>query len=322
MKIHLLKQFVLFSLLIFMVYCMSITVISKYGPGFLKKNLRYERGAYGHMYTRLAEVDTIADIDVLILGSSHAYRGFDTRFFAERKLRAFNLGSSAQTPMQGRYLLTKYVERLKPEIVVWEVFPNTFTSDGYESMVDLASNKRYPYDLLSMTLEINQIPAYNTYIISCMRSLLSMDDNYRERAKLGADQYIHGGYVETNKTAGHAKSKLNPVNRVFNTDQKKSFEEALRYLDSRGISVMLVQAPYTKQFGRNILNASEIDSYFNQVVEIGLAESYRNFNQYPLPLNDSTDFYDLHHLNSKGVAKFNIAFLELFLSSGITVNNQ
>ena len=46
-----------------------------------KKNLNYRIGSYGHLNTRLKEADTIQNVDVLVVGSSHAYRGLTQGFF-------------------------------------------------------------------------------------------------------------------------------------------------------------------------------------------------------------------------------------------------
>ena len=50
-----------------------------------KSNLIYFLGGYGHTHSRLAEVKTYKDVDILFLGSSHAYRGFDTRIFSKHR---------------------------------------------------------------------------------------------------------------------------------------------------------------------------------------------------------------------------------------------
>ena len=79
----------------------------------------------------------IKNVDVLFLGSSHAYRGFDPRIFRKRGYSSFNLGSSAQTPSQTKVWLKRYLKHLNPKIVIYEVYPGTFSSDGIEASLDL-----------------------------------------------------------------------------------------------------------------------------------------------------------------------------------------
>ena len=52
------------------------------------------------MYLRKIDADTTINIDVLVLGSSHAYRGFDPRIFKKAGIKLFNFGSSGQTLLQ------------------------------------------------------------------------------------------------------------------------------------------------------------------------------------------------------------------------------
>ena len=93
------KQVLLFAVLLVPVYCLLVILIADTVPDAYTKNINHRMGAYGHVFSRFQEAASSQNIDVLILGSSHAYRGFDTRIFAEQGIRAFNLGTSAQTPI-------------------------------------------------------------------------------------------------------------------------------------------------------------------------------------------------------------------------------
>ena len=63
---------------------------------------------------RFNEVRLYENLDILFIGSSHAYRTFDPRFFNSMGLRTFNLGSTAQTPLNTYYLLKIYAKSLNP----------------------------------------------------------------------------------------------------------------------------------------------------------------------------------------------------------------
>ena len=45
-------------------------------------NVRFTRGGYGHMFSRLNEIENTTEKTLLFLGSSHTYRNFDTFLFA------------------------------------------------------------------------------------------------------------------------------------------------------------------------------------------------------------------------------------------------
>src|SRR5690606_34946967 len=103
-------------------------------------NLNYRIGSHGHLFSRLSEADTIQNVDILIIGSSHAYRGYDVRLFGSNGSKVFNLGSSAQTPIQTEYLVNKYINDFKPKFIVFDIYPKVLCIDGVESTMDLLSN--------------------------------------------------------------------------------------------------------------------------------------------------------------------------------------
>ena len=79
--------------------------------------------------------------------------------------------------------------------------------------------------------------------------------------------------------------------------QEKAFERILKLIKERGIKLVLVQSPVTKDEYENY-NNDKIDFYFSAKAR------YYNFNGL-LNLSDSTDFYNKDHLNQNGVSIFN-----------------
>lgn len=140
-------------------------------PSDLNKNLNYRRGASGYTYTRLHEVEKYKNVDILFLGSSHTYRGFDPRIFQLYGYSSFNIGTSSQTPLQTEVLLKKYIGHLKPSSVVFEVYPYVFSSDGVESSVDLIANDNIDKNTFLMAAKINNIKTYNTLLYAYVKRL-------------------------------------------------------------------------------------------------------------------------------------------------------
>ncbi|MFQ3676285.1 MAG: hypothetical protein SNJ64_07080 [Endomicrobiia bacterium] len=89
------KSLAIFSIFSIFFYVILIIIWGNYFPSFLKQNLVYKIGAYGHLFSRLKEVKSTNTIDILFLGSSHTYRGFDSRIFKRYGYETFNLGSSS-----------------------------------------------------------------------------------------------------------------------------------------------------------------------------------------------------------------------------------
>ena len=90
--------------------------------------------------------------DVLIVGSSHAYRGIDPRILERDGITAFNLGSSAQTPINTKVLLHQYLEQINPKLVVYEAYAGTLAIDGVESSLDILSNNKIDINNLRLKM--------------------------------------------------------------------------------------------------------------------------------------------------------------------------
>ena len=132
-----------FSIFALTFYIVAICLAGDFIPSKWTKNLIYKSGGAGHSLNRFDEVKNKENVDILFLGSSHTYRGFDNRIFnnaSANGFTSFNLGSSAQTPIQTEVLLNRYLNQLNPKIAIYEVYPITFTLDGIESAMDLISN--------------------------------------------------------------------------------------------------------------------------------------------------------------------------------------
>lgn len=281
-------------------YIIFVFISGSFLHPFLKPNLKYFQGGYGHMYSRINEVKSTKNVDFLFLGSSHSYRGFDTRIFKKAGYKTFNLGSSAQTPIQTEVLINRYLDNLNPKKVIYEVYPSTFSSDGVESSLDIISNDQNDLYSFQMILKNRHIKTLNTFIYGSIVDMFGLHKNYVEPVIKGEDKYIKGGFVEKKlKYFKVPKEKLKKNKWNLNDQQFESFEIVLQTFKDKNIEVILVVAPFTKYAYNSYTNNDE----FNEKMKsYGL--KYYNFNDI-LSLNDSLHFYDASHLNQNGVKIFN-----------------
>lgn len=305
------KQFILrFVGFIGFAFIAYVALLAFWGNGLqgkYHKNLRYKQGLTGFMNTRLKEADTTKNIDVLFLGSSHTYRGFDGRIFKDAGLRTFNLGSSNQTPLQTELLLQQYLGRFEPKLVIYEVFPDNFEMDGVESAVDVISNTQHYVYAAWYALAVNHVMVYNTCVYGALRKLFYNDLQFKEDSCVGLDTYVSGGFVER-KIEGPRQMETPPtqtLNWKMRAKQLDAFDRSLNYLKERGVQVLLVQAPVAKDFYGIYANYPYTDSLF------ATKGNYLNFNYIDsLNYSDAEDFYDAHHLSATGVKKFNKSLLD------------
>ena len=304
----------IFLLFTSLFYIIALFFWGRYTPSVFHPNISYPIGSYGHMHSRISEIKNYGNVDILFLGSSHAYRGFDTRIFLDKGYKTFNLGSSAQTPTQTKVLLNRYLKILNPKKIIYEVYPGTFTTDGVESSLDIIANDKNDLHSLKMALKINNIKTYNTLIYGFICDLIGLNNSFNETIVKGNDKYIPAGFVER-EMSFYSPSKFEKKEISLNQYQLESFSEVIHMIKHNNIELILVYAPIPKVNYESYINTS----YFDGLMK-GYSKYY-NFNEI-VELNDSLHFYDSHHLNQDGVTIFNNKLIELLFRkiSGTSTN--
>lgn len=300
------------SILILILFVLSIIILGNIDS--LRRNFLYYRiGSYGHMYTRLKDFDTIKNVDILFLGSSHSYRGFDPRIFKDSGYKIFNLGSSRQTPIQTEFLIENYLDSIQAKFVIIETFPLMFCDNGIESSLDIISNSKVSFKSLKLALKQNSLIVYNTLIYSLYRDvLLNEKEIFSEARQKENDVYIKGGFVEK-EMAFFKVRDYNKQSWEFNMKQFEALADLVDRLKETGTKFIFIQAPLTSVLYNSYDNNDEFD---HKISQFGL---YHNFND-KIQLVDSLHFYDANHLNQEGVELFNqeiIRVLENELNSKI-----
>ncbi len=298
-----LNTLLIFTLSSAVFYVVMILFFGRFVHPVFKPSINYWKGSYGHLHSRVADINNYKNVDVLFLGSSHAYRGFDTRIFEEAGIRSFNLGSSSQTPTQTKILLDRYLKTLNPKLIIYEVYPNTFTADGVESSLDLIANDKNDLNSLKMAFKVNNVKTYNTLIYGYWNDLLGIDNSYKEPIEKGDDKYIPGGFVER-KITYYSPQKYEKTKIAITDYQLKTFNEIVSMIKNNHIDLILVYAPIPKANYHSYINTSYFDSLMQSYGK------YYNFNEM-VDLNDSLDFYDSHHLNQNGVKIFDHKLIEV-----------
>lgn len=303
---YFLNSFLKFSLFL-VVFCVaSLCIWGDFAPNMITKNLAKKEMIPGFMENRLKDLDKTEKIDILFLGSSHAYRGFDTRLFKNAGFSSFNLGSSNQTPIQTELLLNRYLKKLQPKLIIYEVYPNTFAVDGMESTLDLIVNDTLKKDILKLAFQHNDVMVYNTLVYMYYKNLLKNDKKPIVSFQKN-DHYISNGYVETNFISPQSFN-YNKQKYLFNSTQFKHFEKVIELIKKNNIHVIFIQAPITKSLYQSYTNNAFFDA---KMLSYG---DYLNFNHL-IQLEDNLHFYDGHHLNQKGVELFNREIINYLHSS-------
>lgn len=300
-----LKNILKFALVSITAYLLLLILFAFFAPIGINKNQNYNHNYYGFNKARLTEVKQFKNIDILFLGSSHAYRGFDTRIFNENGYKTFNLGSSSQSPIQTKLLLDRYLTRLNPKLVVWELTPSALASDGVESALDLISNDNIDLGSLKMALYINNLRIYNTLFIACISEIIKTNRQKPEENHNKKDTYVKGGFVEK-KLKFYEPKPIESEKKAFNPNKKQLniVNDVITLLKKNEIKYIMVSTPVTKD-RTDLYN--NLNAFHEYMASLG---QYYNFNKI-VSLKDTMHFYDSHHLNQNGVEIFNNEILKM-----------
>ena len=166
----------------------------------VKSNIR-KRAIYGHLRNRLEDIDNHNNVDILFLGSSHVYRGFDNRIFLKNGFNTFTLGYSGQTPRLAEIFVSRYIGKLNPKLVILEANPKAFGSDGIESMYDLIINSKIDSSIIKSVFSYCNWGLINTLFFHLYKKNIKKDFSILpytdyERLYLDNNLYVRGGFVE------------------------------------------------------------------------------------------------------------------------------
>lgn len=278
-------------------------------------NVSVAPGSEGYSLSRFRDVNAAKNVDVLFLGSSHTYRSFDPRIFAEHGLRAFNLGSTSQSPINTYYLLKKYYPELNPKIIImelyWEVMEN---DDGLESFYDIAVNAPISLPITEMAIAAKNPVAINFLVATVIQRLTHPLDRIQQKEYRG-ETYIPGGYVESSKYLDYNKTQFGKK-RVIKISgiQIDYLKHIIEYAVKNGAKVMLVTQPVPRELLETVENYPEVLAEYNKVASL-YGVKYYDYNLI-LELDTRKHYRDKDHLNWQGVRVFNSAILDSLRQDG------
>lgn len=256
------------------------------------------------------------DLDILVLGSSHAYRGYVPEIL-EARLGLdglFNFGSSGQTPKTGYFILEEVLQKHRPKVVIMDVFVMVFTEDisNTNGRINLTAMQRgegrskFFQEGFSpaQKLELSLFPSYTYrgYLEFKIKKLLGM--NYLGREK---GNYEGRGFVSNTDTLSYEALKY--INATAVPIEKLDFitDESLMYLEKIKNRCVEVDIPLVMMVAPIPQLSAQTAGVYEEAYELfqGLAEDwnvpYYDFIEHPIPdLKDEAHFFDDHHLNRAG----------------------
>lgn len=260
-----------------------------------------EMGDAGHLNSRVKDVRNYRDVDVLFVGSSHCYRTFDTRFYADNGFSSFNLGSSNQTPMQTYVLLSAYLDSIRPKQVVFEVHPDIMGNDGVESAVNLLANVPLTSESAAMALRMGNMKVVNSFLYAFYsQKVRHRLESFHEDTVIGHYHYIPGGFCEVD-TCEFVRKRYPKTDVAIRPEQMAALKDCIRLLRDRGIPFTLVEVQDAEQLRSSIRN----HAWFEQQMSALGPYRYK-----VLPMVDTVHFFNSNHLHTPGIELFNQDFVQ------------
>ncbi|MEX1307255.1 MAG: hypothetical protein AB1Z19_01855 [Eubacteriales bacterium] len=277
-------------------------------------------------YQRYAEYNTLPEdsIDLVFIGSSHAYRSFDAEQFEKAlNTRAFNMGSSAQMLDTSYYILEDILLHHSPSTVVLEVNFVTLKNDHY------INQNLYSYDYMRPSnvkdtfwkdvFTFKDKAIYSFKILRYRKHLITWLTNVTKSDKTPSSDYYKGkGFVYSE--AEVSEDYLVHSNLLHGYDYQGASKVQMAYLakiidvcEKNDINLVLVTTPFPKY---SLSLADNYSLFTQEMNEISAAYDipYIDYNLSEDIIFDDSLFADSDHLNGKGAEKLG-ALLISYLQS-------
>lgn len=259
----------------------------------------------GGSWQRFHEFDPDSTYDVVFIGSSHSYRGYDAGYFTDQGYTAFNLGSSAQTPMNSYYLVRDLLRAGHVGLLVMDVYEGTLENDGLESTADLVQNLPSDRTAWSMALATRDPRGLN---------MMALRYFMKEHAPFYQDStYRAGG------GAFRADSlKTDPdyaVGRGLHVRQRQAefLEQVIALCRERGIRPVLCNHYFPHASDRR--KHAAYNAYLHEL--LGADGPVYIDKAYDHQLSDRDHFFDHNHLNAAGARIFSADLLRELKERGL-----
>ncbi len=247
-------------------------------------------------------------VDVLVLGSSHAFEGINPAvLYGEYGIAAFDLCGSIQLMWNTYFFLQEALKTQSPKLVILEAYGVTKTNEFSDASRIIKNN--YGISSLDQYLPSLMASVPSGELEEYLWQFNQFHSRYTElspadfKKNLGEEQFVNwkGFGNNTGHTVFERPEFQNLNERLSLTGKTEIYyRKVIELCKEKGIPLLVVAAPY-------ILTAEE-QMRFNRAEAI--AQEYDvpfiNYNKIydNLALDFATDFADPEHLNESGNIKF------------------
>ncbi len=308
MKVFL-KKLLLFAFSAFAIYILLLGTLYFIRIGNVPMIFRTTQGNVfkgGLTYKKFQDFDKNKKYDIIVLGSSHAYRGYDPQIFDSYGYDIYNLGSSAQGILASYIIARHFIKKENCNTVIIDLYDRIFKINSIESLSDITQNVSSDKAALDLCLHSKDLRAINMITLRMFNKMdppLNKDTSDIDRGfQASKSQLILPGVPKD-------------VDYVTNEKTLAYFAKLIHYLHHEGLQVILAEHPLPAVY---TIPDFKHEAFIRDIRKIT--------DQYQIPwydlMKDSTmsgiQYYaDENHLNYRGVIKYNHKLIGLMQQEGI-----
>jgi hypothetical protein len=230
--------------------------------------------------------------DAIVLGSSHAYRGYDPRIFEQAGVSLFNAGTSAQNAKGSLVLYNEYLKD-RGDIFILDVYDPVFELEGTESNMRLIQNVSTHEAALDLVQQ-----EWKMYTVNALAVRLA---SLQPRDEAPNADYVKNGFCEK-KGILYALEPLNDSVFDANEEMFEAFEALVKQMQADGKRVVLCSHPLPASAGLHNYHDKFLERFTPLIQRYGLTYIDLTYYTEGFGINE---FADLSHLNQQGVELYN-----------------
>jgi hypothetical protein len=230
--------------------------------------------------------------DAIVLGSSHAYRGYDPRIFEQSGISLFNAGTSAQNAKGSFVLYTEYL-RNRTDFFILDIYDPVFELEGTESNMRLIQN--VPTNEAAVALVQQEFKMYTVNAMAVRIASLNPIDEAPN------SDYIKNGFCEK-KGILYAVESLNDSVFDANEEMFLAFEKMVKQMQADGKRIVLCSHPLPQSPGLRNYHDKFLSRFIPLIERLGVPYIDLTYYTEGFGINE---FADLSHLNQQGVELYN-----------------
>jgi hypothetical protein len=273
----------------------NVQLIDRRMSSFFIPNLQRNGGQEMQMMRDLTSNET--KYDAIVLGSSHAYRGYDPRIFEQSGISLFNAGTSAQNAKGSLVLYNEYL-RNRSDVFILDIYDPVFELEGTESNMRLIQN--VPTNEAALALVQQEFKIYTLNALAVRLARINPTDEAPN-----AD-YIKNGFCEK-KGILYALEALNDSVFDENEEMFVAFEKMVKQMQADGKRIVLCSHPLPASPGLHNYHDKFLSKFNPLVQRLGLQYIDLTYYTEGFGINE---FADLSHLNQQGVELYNRLLLQ------------